>query len=566
MSPFDICKPEEISLKSFFLGPQSENKHFIQNEVLKILNHWWQWRQTTYPEDGVSITHEEQQEPLFVGNIDSTQKHIDDLLKLFSQELPKFSPRYMGHMFSEISMPALLGHLVALLHNPNNVSRESSWVGVDLELEAIKELCKMIGYPETSIGHFTSGGTVANFEAFIRAKNKWIQTLFSNTNNNLSLNEASYIQGSSKLNFSPSEIEIYKHIKQKYKHHEYEGGKLIVPSSKHYSWSKAASIFGIGESNLISVELNKYGQLSVTDLKKQIDRCLTNKTPILTIISVLGTTELGSIDPIDKIQSLIDSYKKNYNFNFWHHIDAAYGGFFASLKDADFFSSPKKMALQAIKHSTSITIDPHKLGYVPYASGTFLCRDTEDYFNHEISAPYVDFQQKKDLGPYTLEGSRPATGAASMFMTAKCIGLNENGYGEILKRTVNVKNEFENKCLEKQIPLTFVKTVDTNITGFAITKECKQLSHVNQLTSDLQSQCLSYEKDKKPYYFSKTKLGKNYKNLIKNFCVQNNLEQDQEHLNLMRMTFMNPFSVSKNSKTNHINEVVNYLNSIVQTL
>ena len=565
MNPFDICKPEETSLKSFFLGPQSENKHFIQNEILKILNHCWQWRRTTYPEDGVSITHEEQLEPLFVDKIHSTKQHVDELLELFSQELPKFSPRYMGHMFSEISMPALLGHLVALLHNPNNVSRESSWVGVDLELEAVKELCKMIGYPESSIGHFTSGGTIANFEAFIRAKNKWLQILYSNKDNDLSFNDACYIQGSSSLNFSPSEIEVYKHIKQKYKK-EYDGAKLIVPSSKHYSWSKAASIFGIGESNLISVELNKFGQLCVKDLQKQIDRCLENQTPILAIVSVLGTTELGSIDPIDEIQSVINGYKKNYNYTFWHHIDAAYGGFFASLKDAGFFNISKTRALQAIQHSTSITIDPHKLGYVPYASGTFLCKEKEDYFNHEISAPYVDFQQKKDLGPYTLEGSRPATGAASMFMTAKCIGLNENGYGQILKRTVHVKNEFENQCREKHTPLAFVKTIDTNITGFAVIKNCKKLSEVNHMTSLLQSHCLSYEKHKKPYYFSKTKLGKNYKNLIENFCLQNKLDQDEEHLNLMRMTFMNPFSISKNSKTNHINGVVDYLASIIQTL
>lgn len=565
MSPFDICKPEEISLKSFFLGPQSENKHFIQNEILKILNHWWQWRQSTYPEDGVSITEEEQREPLFVDKIHSTKHHVDELLELFSQELPKFSPRYMGHMFSETSMPALLGHLVALLHNPNNVSRESSWVGVDLELEAIKELCKMIGYPETSIGHFTSGGTIANFEAFIRAKNKWLQRLYSNKDNDLSFNEACNIRGQFTLNFSPSEIEVYKHIKQKYKK-EYDGAKLIVPSSKHYSWSKAASIFGIGESNLISVELNKYGQLCIKDLEKEIDKCLKNQTPVLAIVSVLGTTELGSIDPIDEIQSLIDSYKKRYDYNFWHHIDAAYGGFFASLKDAGFFSKSKNLALQAISRSTSITIDPHKLGYVPYASGAFLCKEEQDYFNHEISAPYVDFQQKKDLGPYTLEGSRPATGAASMFMTAKCIGLNENGYGQILKRTVHVKNEFEDQCRKKHLPLAFVKTIDTNITGFAFIKDCKKLSQVNSLSTLLQSKCLSYNKNKKPYYFSKTRLGKNYKNLIKNFCLQNKIDQDDEHLNLIRMTFMNPFSISKNSRTNHINGVINYLESIIQTL
>lgn len=40
-------------------------------------------------------------------------------------------------MFSEISMPALLGHIITLLHNPNNISSEPSTVGTEIEKDAI---------------------------------------------------------------------------------------------------------------------------------------------------------------------------------------------------------------------------------------------------------------------------------------------------------------------------------------------------------------------------------------------------------------------------------------------
>ena len=30
-------------------------------------------------------------------------------------------------------------------------------------------------------------------------------------------------------------------------------GRILVPQSKHYSWSKAADILGIGQENLISI-------------------------------------------------------------------------------------------------------------------------------------------------------------------------------------------------------------------------------------------------------------------------------------------------------------------------
>lgn len=559
------CEPEEMALKSFFLGPQAENTKFIRNEINSILDSWLQWRAESFPEDGAAITGSEQNHIEFQKKITNTQREVKALLNQFSKELPKFSPRYMGHMFSENSMPAMLGHIIALLHNPNNVSRESSWVGVDIELQAIEALCKMVGYPDESIGHFTSGGTIANFEAFIRAKNKWIQNLLSNKNNNKNFNEACYSSGGHQLQESLGDIEIYQHITKKY-NFDFTGPVIIVPNSKHYSWTKAASIFGLGENNIVSVELNKYGQISIDDLNIKINDCLLKKRPILAIVSVFGTTELGTLDPIEEVNYSLQAIQKKHDYNIWHHTDAAYGGFFCCLKDSDFFEHKKQLSLQALKSTTSITIDPHKLGYVPYASGAFLCRKSTDYFNHEISAPYVDFQLHKDLGPYTLEGSRPATGSVAMYMTAKCIGLNEKGYGQILKRTIKVKELFQTHSKEQQIPICFVETQGTNINGFSLKLKARTLSEMNKETILLQKLILSSDGEQKEYYFSKTKLGLNYKSLIENFCKENNLEMDCCELNLMRLTYMNPFIVSKNSNVNYIDDCLRYLKESIQML
>ncbi|MCE1857633.1 tyrosine decarboxylase, partial [Enterobacter hormaechei] len=37
-------------------------------------------------------------------------------------------------------------------------------------------------------------------------------------------------------------------------------GKLLVPQSKHYSWMKAADIFGIGQENIIPLPVNDHYQ------------------------------------------------------------------------------------------------------------------------------------------------------------------------------------------------------------------------------------------------------------------------------------------------------------------
>ena len=44
---------------------------------------------------------------------------LSGLLNKFS--VPFFSPRYAGHMCFETSMPAILGWILTILYNPNNV-------------------------------------------------------------------------------------------------------------------------------------------------------------------------------------------------------------------------------------------------------------------------------------------------------------------------------------------------------------------------------------------------------------------------------------------------------------
>ena len=74
-------------------------------------------------------------------------------------------------MVSELSLPALFGHFATLLHNPNNLSREVARTCSVIEDEAIAMLAAMLGFdPKVARGHFTSGGTVANFEGVWRAR------------------------------------------------------------------------------------------------------------------------------------------------------------------------------------------------------------------------------------------------------------------------------------------------------------------------------------------------------------------------------------------------------------
>src|SRR5690606_5309107 len=101
-------------------------------------------------------------------------------------------------------------------------------------------------------------------------------------------------------------------------------------------------------------------------------------------------------------------------------------------------------ALRAIGRADSVTIDPHKLGYVPYACGAFLTRDRARYAVSGFDAPYLDRPELGD-GKWssTLEGSRSAAGAAATWLSGHTIGFGPNGLGALLAETIRTRRAFE---------------------------------------------------------------------------------------------------------------------------
>lgn len=564
------CSTAEAALKGLFLGPQAENREWVAEQISQLLKSWFEWRQGTFPQDGWAISRDDMQSSEYLNRRKNTEEILKNLTNRFEAEIPKFSPRYIGHMFSEMSLPALFGHILTLLHNPNNISGESSKVGVFLEDEAIEALSKMIGYPEGS-GHFTSGGTIANFEAVYRARSRcysWLsvglaggsKSAFKSAVMGWHGYDNSQANREEALKFNPLEGNPFEvaHRIFKHTHNSFLGPVLLVPEHKHYSWVKAANVFGLGAESFWSVRLDQEGRMDVQDLAKNIQRAEQEDRPILMVVSVLGTTELGMIDPIDKVQGLLDSYREANGWHIWHHIDAAYGGFFCSLLGKDqtvsnALSKNSLKALSAVAKTTSLTIDPHKLGYVPYSSGAFLTSSPRDYFQNPFGAPYVDFKTQQghpDKGPFTLEGSRSATGAVATWMTANCIGLTQEGYGKIIARTIQLKSEFEKNLKSEVRHLRVAPSTDTNLIGFCIAASGEPLSKTNARTLEIFN---SFHQDQDQVFFvSKTKIHRrSYELYINDFVGSWEGQVDSEELVLIRLCIMNPFFKSKEMKVDY---------------
>ncbi len=564
------CRSTEVALKSFFLGPQAENKPWLMATVQEMLESWCQWRRQSFPEDGRAISEQDRHSDEFEQRQRKTRKLLRELDQRLRHEIPKFSPRYVGHMFSEMSLPALLGHFLALLHNPNIISRESALVAADIENEAVLELADMLGCPGAQ-GHFTSGGTVANFEAVVRARARLYRGLAVAAVGGDTAR--GYFQaahsgwrpqpGADALApYLPEEVGPVQAVRAL----EAAFGKpfpepvLIVPAGAHYSWKKAARLLGLGERQLRFVGRDALGRYRSEHLGQLLQSCKQQDRPVLAVVSVAGTTETGAIDPVDKVQDLLDPLGA-----IWHHVDAAFGGFLCSLLRADpegsgdeEFQCPlqprARAALNGIGRATSITIDPHKLGYVPYASGAFLARDPGDYHCVKLLAPYIEYSSSLDRGPFTLEGSRSAAGAVATWLTARSLGLHQGGYGRLLARTVRQKQKLENHLRSVLPELRVAPGCDSNLLCFCLAGAGEAISLTNRNTRAY-LECLHEQ----GYSLSHTQFSLQPGDFAREWTLGWQAELDEPELWVVRMTLMNPFFDSAELNVSHVEQLTGLL-------
>ncbi len=578
------CPPDEVALKSFFLGPQAENANWLRELLNEMFDAWFEWRRALYPTDGKAISATDKEMPEFIENRQRIKRNVHQLLRRFQNEVPSFSPRYIGHMLTEVSMPALIGHIITLLHNPNNISGESSRVGIVIEDEAINDLLKMIGYEENlGSGHFCSGGTIANIEAGLRARDRFARWLAVGTiarehgNTSFDILKAGLMGWKTfdrlKLELDISETELHKYhllhgnpafifreISTVFKE-DYAGPVFLIPQNKHYSWNKCVDMLGLGEEAFKGVKTDEKGRLCLDDLRNKLEESIQHRRPPIMVVSVAGTTELGEVDPIDKVQALLDEYEQKYGIHIWHHVDAAYGGFMCSIDRSEnsILSKDIVNALNAIQYANSTTIDPHKLGYVPYASGAFLCKHKREYFYRKSNAPYINFVGTAERGPQTIEGSRSAAGAVSTWLTARTIGLDGNGYGKILERTIKSRVKLEEILRDSNPHIRIFPHSTTNIITFCVAKENESIGLTNKRTLKVYD---AFSPDENHDFFvSKTTLKRpEYNLLINKFTANWNAVHDTKELVLIRLVIMNPFFDTKENKIDYPLEFTNKLN------
>jgi glutamate/tyrosine decarboxylase-like PLP-dependent enzyme len=78
---------------------------------------------------------------------------------------PFHHPRYAGQMLKPPHPVAIAAYTAAMHVNANNHALDGGPATSALEVEVVRDLAAMFGFPDQTLGHLTSSGTIANLEA-----------------------------------------------------------------------------------------------------------------------------------------------------------------------------------------------------------------------------------------------------------------------------------------------------------------------------------------------------------------------------------------------------------------
>src|SRR5271168_3034654 len=293
---------------------------------------------------------------------------LDEVATRMGDNYPYFHPLYAGQMLKPPHPVARAAYALAMAINPNNHARDGGRASSRMEIEAVAEIAGMFGWPASGstgfLGHLTSGGTFANLEAL------WVAGQLA------------------------------------------PGKRILAQEQAHYTHKRITSVLKLSFSQVAS---DIFGRMDLNALEDEL-----RKGDVGTVVVTLGTTALGSVDPLPEILALRDRY------GFRIHLDAAYGGYFRLV--ASHLDPPARTAFEAMDQADSIVVDPHKHGLQPYGCGCVLFRDPTVGRFYKHDSPYTYFTSNElHLGEISLECSRAGAAAVALWATQKLLPLAPDG-------------------------------------------------------------------------------------------------------------------------------------------
>jgi aromatic-L-amino-acid/L-tryptophan decarboxylase len=199
-----------------------------------------------------------------------------------------------------------------------------------LEWTGLRWLAELCGLPSDAHGVFTSGGSTAQLLALGAAR----QSAFER----LGVDVAS--------DGLPPGVQA----------------RIYVSVLGHRTIQRSAGVLGLGRHGVVEIPAAPCGQVDVQALDETLRRDVAAGIVPVAVVAVAGTTDTGSVDPIDDLAEVARRHRA------WLHVDGAYGLFAnAAPSAAPLFTG--------VQEADSWIVDPHKWLATGVGVGAAYVRD-----------------------------------------------------------------------------------------------------------------------------------------------------------------------------------------------
>ncbi len=334
-------------------------------------------------------------------------------------------PRYWGFVTGGTTPAALAGDWLSTLYDQNTQSNPKGGgdVSAVVEFETVKILRGLLGLPETYFGGFVTGATMSNFTCLAVARQWYGQQIG--------------------VDIAEEGLSGIKDLK-------------VLSAMPHACVLKDLSMLGIGRKNLIKIktELNNRESMNIADLEAHLKQLKQQPCIVTTSGGTVNTVDFDDLAAIAKLKN---------KYNFWWHIDAAFGAFAAC--------SPKhKHLLKGWEKADSIAVDLHKWLNVPYDSAVVFVDEKHlnlqrETFQNANAAYLGDPKADFNFLNFLPENSRRMR-ALPAWMTLMAYG--REGYQDIVERNVDNAQLLGN-LIEQSVDFQLLAAVRLNCVCFTLT-------------------------------------------------------------------------------------------------
>lgn len=230
-------------------------------------------------------------------------------------------PLYMAYVPGGGLPQAALADLIAGTINRFTAIDAAAPGLAEIERTVVHWLAEMVGFGAPAYGALLSGGSLANWEAVIAAR------------------------------------EAYWPAREG----ELGTGCAYFSDQTHDCVPKGLRLAGFPERSLRVVPCDQATRIDLVRLRAMIasDRA-AGLQPFL-LVGNAGNVNSGAVDDLQALADVAAAQR------LWFHVDAAYGGFFA-------LTARGRSLLAALARADSVTLDPHKGLFLPFGTGCLLVR------------------------------------------------------------------------------------------------------------------------------------------------------------------------------------------------